>query len=78
MRCPYCRKSVVGVKEVKILAGEGPVHLSCYERSVMSQRIFEGLDLPKLSDDSLFELREMLLSEINSRSASADEIELFC
>ncbi len=77
MRCPYCRQTVVGEKQVKIIAGEGPAHVRCYEQSVMSQRHFSGLELPKLSDEMLYELREMLLSEINSRSPSAQEIELF-
>ncbi|MGB3665977.1 MAG: hypothetical protein WA963_03360 [Bermanella sp.] len=43
----------------------------------MSQRHFSGLELPKLSDEMLYELREMLLSEINSRCPAAQEIELF-
>lgn len=78
MRCPYCEKSVVGEKKVKILVGEGPVHEYCYEQNVLSQRVFEGLNLPNLSDLKLNELHEMLLSEINSRNRVADDIELFC
>ncbi|MGR6872618.1 hypothetical protein ACU6U9_10000 [Pseudomonas sp. HK3] len=78
MRCPYCKKSVVGEKNVEILTGIGPAHRLCYEQTILSQRIFEGLNLPRLSDDKLCELQEMLLTEINSRSHVSDDVELFC
>jgi len=76
MRCEYCQKDVVGHKEVVVLVGKGPVHQKCYERTLISRRIFQGLALPSLSLQDLSELKELVLQEINSRTVNA-EVELF-
>ena len=76
MRCEYCEASVVGHKDVVILVGQGPVHQRCYDRSLISRRIFQGLALPSLSLDDLSELKELVLQEINSRTF-VEEFELF-
>lgn len=78
MRCPYCSKSVIGQKDIVVIAGEGPAHRSCYEREVLGQRVFRGLHLPTLDLNELYELKEMLLTELNAREQSEDDgIELF-
>ena len=76
MRCEYCQKDVVGHKDVVVLVGRGPVHQVCYERTLVSRRIFQGLALPNLSLDDFAELKELVLQEINSRTVHA-EVELF-
>lgn len=76
MKCEYCESQVVGRKDVIILDGRGPVHQRCYDRSLLSRRIFQGVALPNLSLDDLGELKELVLQEINSR-LSIDDIELF-
>jgi len=78
MRCPFCAKSVVGEPEIVVIAGEGPAHRQCYERDVLGQRVFRGLHLPSLALEELYELKEMLLTELNAREQSDDDgIELF-
>lgn len=80
MRCPYCSGSVVGDSDIVVLVGEGPAHRKCYERDVLGQRVFRGLHLPTLELNELYELKEMLLTELNAREQSNSEddgIELF-
>ena len=76
MKCEHCKSEVVGHKDVVILVGQGPVHQRCYDRKLISRRIFQGLELPNLSLDDLSELKELVLQEINSR-LEMDDIELF-
>ena len=76
MKCPYCSKTVVGDKTAVMIVGEGPAHKLCYERQIIGQRVFEGLQLPVLSDEQLSELSDMVKMELNSRMP-ADDIELF-
>jgi len=77
MYCPYCDGPVVGEKQVVIVVGSGPAHSLCHERAMLSQRIFEGVQLPNLSVDKLMELQEMVRVELNSRDAASTEVELF-
>lgn len=78
MRCPYCSKSVVGQPEVVVIVGEGPAHKHCYEGHIIGQRTFRGLHLPSLELSELYELKEMLLTELNVReSLDANSVELF-
>lgn len=77
MRCPYCSKSVVGHSDIVILVGEGPAHKKCYEQSVLGQRVFQGLHLPTMELSELYELKEMLLTELNARENKDNQIELF-
>ena len=77
MRCPFCRENVVGKKSIVIVAGEGPAHKHCYERHAYQSRRFANIDLQKLEDTKLFELKDLVLMEINSRQEQESEIELF-
>lgn len=78
MRCPFCRKNVIGERNIVVVAGEGPAHKLCYEREVVGQRVFGGIHLPSLNMNQLNELKEMLLTEINSRHIDDDDaVELF-
>lgn len=79
MRCCYCQKNVVGQKDVVMVVGEGPAHQSCHDRYTLTKRQFGNLDLQKLEDDVLNELKELVLTEWNARQKSAieDDIELF-
>lgn len=79
MLCPYCKENVIGsaASEVVVVVGEGPAHKICHERAVIGQRVFSGLDLPRLSDKQLNELNDMVKMELNSREGEEDAIELF-
>jgi len=79
MRCCYCEKNVVGQSEVVMIAGEGPAHRSCYDRHALSQRQFGSLNLQRLDDQLLNELKELVLTEVNARKKHLidDDIELF-
>lgn len=69
MRCCYCGVPVVGVRDITIVRGEGPAHSVCHHRVLASRRIFQHIELSRLSDADLLELREMVLTEANSRQA---------
>lgn len=77
MRCEFCEKSVVGDKEVVIIAGKGPVHSRCFEHTLLSRRIFQGVSLSSLPLEDLNEFKEMITIELNSRHCTDDVIELF-
>ena len=78
MRCTYCNGNVVGDPDVVVLVGEGPAHRSCYERHTVTSRVFGELNIQTLDNQSLVELKEMVLTELNSRHLTQEEdIELF-
>ncbi len=79
MRCHYCLNRVVGKPNIVILKGIGPAHYQCYENNRVHSRVFGDLDLQTLNDDALNELKEMVLSECNSRKLMTEEeaVELF-
>lgn len=82
MRCPYCKKSVFGEKEVVVIVGEGPAHKRCHEHELIGQRSFAGLKLSSFKETELRELQEMILIELNvrnrvERDTTRDVVELF-
>lgn len=79
MRCCYCGVPVAGVRDITIVRGEGPAHSACHHRVLASRRIFQHIELSRLSDEELLELREMVLTEANSRQAGSEgaSLELF-
>ena len=80
MNCPYCRKNVVGHSKVVMILGEGPAHSSCHEQHTLSDRSFNNLHFPSMTLEELYELKEMVLVELNARNRADsinDEIELF-
>ena len=82
MRCPYCKKTVFGEKEVVVIVGEGPAHKRCHEHELIGQRSFAGLKLSSFKESELRELQEMILIELNVRNRmepvkSSHVIELF-
>ena len=67
-----------------ILSGEGPVHTDCHKSHliVTGKRTFMNLHFPSISLNDLYEMKEMLLIEINARDRisdhqSGDIVELF-
>jgi len=78
MKCIYCNKDVFGQNGMTVPT-EGPAHLQCYQANQALQRTFQKLDITRLNDDELFELKELVLAEENSRKRTndSDDIELF-
>ncbi len=77
MYCPYCDGPVVGEKKVVIVVGTGPAHQHCHEEMLLTQRIFNGMNLTNLHSDGLHLLKEMVLTEINSRNQDLQAVEFF-
>ena len=59
--------------------GKGPAHSQCYQADEALKRTFQQLDITSLNDEELFELKELVLSEENSRKREGEDsdIELF-
>lgn len=78
MRCCYCNHPVVGNPDVTIVPSSGPAHAGCHHRALASRRVFKNIELARLTDAELLELREMVLTEANSRQVQAGGfLELF-
>lgn len=77
MYCPYCDGPVVGEKKVVIVVGTGPAHQFCHDKMLLTQRIFNGMNLTDLHMEGLHLLKEMVLTEINSRNQELEAVELF-
>lgn len=84
MRCPYCEGQVVGDQNAVILVGSGPAHTKCYERHIISKRIYKNIHFSSMTAADLVEMKEMILIELNARERptgssfeSEDDIELF-
>lgn len=78
MRCCYCERPVVGIRDVTIVPASGPAHAGCHHRALASRRVFKTIELARLTDAELTELREMVLTELNSRQVQAGGfLELF-
>lgn len=86
LNCVFCRKPVFGRKGVTV-PELGPAHLDCYQAHKAMKRTFRGIDITKLSDDEVSDLKDLVLAEENDRrrrslqgegeNPSSDDIELF-
>jgi len=81
LNCVFCKKPVFGTSGVTV-PGEGPAHQSCYQANAALARTFQSLDISKLSDDELMDLKDLVLAEFNDRDRKGrgsdhDDIELF-
>jgi hypothetical protein len=77
MRCTYCEKSVLGSSPITV-PGIGPAHVACHQTNLISERIFAGLNIAKLSAEDLNELSDLVRMEQNSRmSMNESSAEVF-
>ena len=78
MNCIYCEKPVFG-EEGMTVPQEGPAHQRCFQANQALKRTFQSLDISKLNDEELSELKELILAEENlrNRSDGDDDVDLF-
>jgi len=83
MRCMFCDHRILKVDDFLgrpiTLPGRGVAHINCAERDLISKRIFGSIHLSEVPMEDLYELREMVLTEINEREGVNDDgdVELF-
>jgi hypothetical protein len=78
MKCIYCDKAVFGHGGLTV-PNEGPAHSPCFQANQALKRTFQTLDISELNDQELFELKELVITEENSRNreGDSDDVELF-
>ena len=77
MKCIYCDKAVFGHGGLTV-PSQGPAHTPCYQANQALKRTFQSLDITQLIDQELFELKELVITEENSRKREEyEDIELF-
>ena len=76
MGCIYCEQSVINQSPMTI-PGKGVAHLRCFQTDQALKRTFQTLDISKLNDADLADLKEMVIAEENARNKDNDDIELF-
>ncbi len=75
MRCMFCNHEIMKKddflgKPISI-PSRGIAHTVCAERDLVSKRIFGSIHLTEVSMDDLYELRELVVNEINDRIADS-------
>ncbi len=78
MKCVFCNKSVHGPNGMSV-PGHGSAHRQCFQANEALRRTFQSLDIQALTDQELVELKDLVLSEENSRNLGdeLDSIDLF-
>ena len=71
MRCMFCKQKVLN-KDDKLgkpisLARRGIAHAKCAEEDLIEKRIFGSIHIKEIVLDDLYELRELVKSEIEER-----------
>lgn len=83
MRCMFCDHEIFKKDDFlgrpMTVPGRGIAHLLCAERDLITRRVFGSIHLSEVKLEDLYELREMVLGEINNREGIVDtgDIELF-
>ena len=83
MRCMFCNHTILKKNDYLgqpiTIVGRGIAHLMCAERDLISRRVFGSIHLSEVLLDDLYELREMVLAEINNREGvnNSGDLELF-
>lgn len=81
MRCVFCEQALIGSKphfgQPVTVPGVGVAHTLCAQQDRVQKRVFGPLRLKDVPTESLLELKELVLAEINQRQGVACEIELF-
>lgn len=73
MNCLICTQNCVGLSEVLIIKGQGPLHSDCLRTLQFAQRQFRGLDIPALQDAELHVLLGLLDQELASRNTGSQK-----
>jgi len=79
MKCIYCDKDVFGHNGMTV-PSLGAAHSQCFQADQALRRTFQNLEITQLNDIELQDLKELVLSEENSRrrnEAGDDAVELF-
>ncbi len=78
MKCVYCDKPVFGENGMSI-ASLGVAHQQCFQADQALCRTFQNLDIRALNDQELVKLKDLVLSEQNSRKSDGEfeDVELF-
>ncbi|PKG38739.1 hypothetical protein CXF74_12395 [Psychromonas sp. Urea-02u-13] len=71
MRCMFCKQEVLN-KDDKLgkpisLARRGIAHAKCAEEDLIEKRIFGSIHIKEIVLEDLYELRELVKSEIEER-----------
>ncbi|PKF62550.1 hypothetical protein CW745_03750 [Psychromonas sp. psych-6C06] len=71
MRCMFCQKEVFDEndhlgKPISI-PSRGVAHSQCAEEDLIEKRIFGSIHITEISLEDLYELRELVKTEINER-----------
>ncbi len=81
MRCMFCDKPLVKQDRALglpiTLPGRGVAHTFCAERDLFDRRVFGSIHIKDMASDDLYELREMILAEINEREGKSNDVDLF-
>lgn len=78
MKCEICQKPVFGKQGITVI-GIGAAHVSCFEREKTLHRVFAGILISGLDDQTFNDLYEKVMIEKNARTLTQNEqaIELF-
>lgn len=84
LNCVFCKKPVFGIGGLTV-PELGPAHKNCYDAYRTMRRTFRTIDITRLSDAELADLKDLVLAEENDRkrqsepgsASSGDDIELF-
>jgi len=77
MKCIFCNQNVVGQNAMSV-TGLGPAHMHCFQANEALRRTFQNLDITRLTDQELTQLKDLVLAEENYRNRDSDnDIELF-
>ncbi|WP_111979842.1 hypothetical protein [Algibacillus agarilyticus] len=75
MRCMFCDLDIINKDLSKGLPitvpGKGVAHTYCAEQDLHSRRIFGNIHIADLEDNDLYELKEMVMAEVNQRNGIA-------
>ena len=81
LNCIFCHQCVVNTDNSKghpvSVPPYGIAHSYCAEQDLLLKRIFKGIHITELDNESFQELKEMVLAEDNVRNGKTDEIDLF-
>ena len=82
MRCLFCDERMLQdhhrLGAPVTLPGRGVAHSGCAERDLVEKRVFGGISLKDIPVEDLYELRELVLQEVNMREGrNSEEPELF-
>lgn len=84
LNCVFCKKPVFGATGLTV-PELGPAHRACYDAYKTMRRSFRNIDITRLSDAELADLKDLVLAEENDRRRQASastagdlgDIELF-